>query len=1265
MERLPSKLQEVYDKHYQNDSQPTSEELQGVFLAVAKQFNSIFLVLDALDECTRDQRAELCGFFSRLIELSVTSSNTGIGTPTSQAGPSAGIIQTPSTSSGCVKLFVTSRKEQDIERVFRQRSYPKVEIEAEKVDCDIAVYVKAQIEQRIQDESLTLQDMTLKEKILTALTTKASGMYVFPFRISCQVKVLKFLIKDFTYRFLWAKFQLDEICAQISDYAIKKALERIPEDLNATYQRILDSISKKNRGQYELARRVLICIAYSRSPIPVGLLRYAVAVEEDIENLEALESSLPTETVIVDSCANLITIDENSRQVRFIHFSVQEYLTSAPSPPGIDAFRPGFELANREIARLFIMVLKVLYSEAPEDFRYVGIEKLLHHVHKLDDWQHHLIAGDLGAQPVDDTLLALLTSFFDHSPPIHSLPPYETPIYLSFSPSTLALIFNLPVVYKHYQPHPVYKKTLTVENLKAIYGCDAPTIIFDDRFAMHYVTIMLDSVPVAQRLCNYSYPIDYSGHSLADPGSNFQSADLTSGGNYWSEMPYSLKKPPLAFAKSEKMGIFLLDNGASTNPELLGRHLHDPLVEFASCHGKPKLIKLVSDRIVYQYSRRLNDALIAAISSGTEEIIQLLIGMGASVNAKVGYWGTVLQLAAENGGRGMKPLVSNGADVNAEGGVYGTALQCLAFNGKIEWMQLLLDKGADVNIQGGKYGTALQAAAFDVECIQLLLDKGADVNAMGGEYGTPLQAALFWDQPECIQLLLAHGADVNSEGGMYGTPLQAAAHLGRVEYIQLLLDKGANVNAEGGEHGTALIAAAITHRNSYDCIKLLLDSGADIHISSGEYGTALQAAVRRANVECMQLLLDKGADVNAKSGKFGTALQAAAHMGDIECVQLLIDNGADVDAKGGEFGTALQAATAPYPGNVPLEVIKLLLENGADINGVGGKYGTALQAAAAWPNLELMQLLLDEGADVNIEGGEYGTALQASAHAVEPMQLLLDKGANVNAPGGKYGTALHAAAYGGGSGCIELLLDRGANVNAKNGVYGTALQTAAVSFSDNSLEAMKLLLDRGADVDAVSGEYGTALQAATCWGKVQCVQLLVGKGGADVNAVGGKYGTALQAAAYMGKLSCAQVLLESGADVDTSGGSGEYGTTALQAASYACQLPVMKLLLAAGANVNARGGRYGTALQATLAPAPEGDEHLPAVRKNEFTVFDALELLLSHGADIAAYVEGSAYGDALTAAKEVWKDNAEALCRFMKLVEARVGGKGESIPVVG
>ena len=108
-------------------------------------------MLDGLDECTLDQRKELSEFF-----LNIQPNTTSTG-----------------ASQGIVKLFVTSRKEYDIERLFQQKSIQTIKVEASKVDSDIEVYVKAQVELRLQNLSTTL-----KNKIIRNLIEKASGMYV-------------------------------------------------------------------------------------------------------------------------------------------------------------------------------------------------------------------------------------------------------------------------------------------------------------------------------------------------------------------------------------------------------------------------------------------------------------------------------------------------------------------------------------------------------------------------------------------------------------------------------------------------------------------------------------------------------------------------------------------------------------------------------------------------------------------------------------------------------------------------------------------------------------------------------------------------------------------------------------------------------------------------------------------------------------------------------------------------------------------------------
>jgi hypothetical protein len=72
-----------------------------------------------------------------------------------------------------------------------------------------------------------------------------------------------------------------------------------------------------------------------------------------------------------------------------------------------------------------------------------------------------------------------------------------------------------------------------------------------------------------------------------------------------------------------------------------------------------------------------------------------------------------LFLATQNWSRVIvKMLIDHGADVNARIGWYGHVLQAASWRGDASLVQSLLDVGADVNAQGGHYGNALQAASL-------------------------------------------------------------------------------------------------------------------------------------------------------------------------------------------------------------------------------------------------------------------------------------------------------------------------------------------------------------------------------------------------------------------------------------------------------------------------------------------------------------------------------------------------------------------------
>jgi hypothetical protein len=76
-------------------------------------------------------------------------------------------------------------------------------------------------------------------------------------------------------RFLWVKFQLNELCTAESDDAIKKTLRDLPKDLSETYDRLLGRIVGLERQ--ELVKRMFRWIICARRPLFVDELCEGIA----------------------------------------------------------------------------------------------------------------------------------------------------------------------------------------------------------------------------------------------------------------------------------------------------------------------------------------------------------------------------------------------------------------------------------------------------------------------------------------------------------------------------------------------------------------------------------------------------------------------------------------------------------------------------------------------------------------------------------------------------------------------------------------------------------------------------------------------------------------------------------------------------------------------------------------------------------------------------------------------------------------------------
>ncbi len=138
---------------FKHDSlSPSTVSKQESFIKLVEDldFNEVYVIIDALDECPECERHHVIRFITEVVNCLC-----------------------------CVKIFVTSRRESDIVRAFEESSTRTIQIKTENVAADIESFVQSEVEKLrngYHGKKLYLTDDILKAKIIQTLTEKADGM---------------------------------------------------------------------------------------------------------------------------------------------------------------------------------------------------------------------------------------------------------------------------------------------------------------------------------------------------------------------------------------------------------------------------------------------------------------------------------------------------------------------------------------------------------------------------------------------------------------------------------------------------------------------------------------------------------------------------------------------------------------------------------------------------------------------------------------------------------------------------------------------------------------------------------------------------------------------------------------------------------------------------------------------------------------------------------------------------------------------------------
>ncbi|KAF3187227.1 hypothetical protein TWF225_004381 [Orbilia oligospora] len=140
------------------------------------------------------------------------------------------------------------------------------------------------------------------------------------------------IVKTVQRMFLLARLHFKLVENKTTPKKLKTALERLStgEDgeiaYNVAYTEAIERIDSQNPDFKNLARRVLIWVVRAERPPNQLELQHALAIEPEASLGTIDDDDLTDINDTISVGASLVTVDEDTRIVRLIHYTAHEYL---------------------------------------------------------------------------------------------------------------------------------------------------------------------------------------------------------------------------------------------------------------------------------------------------------------------------------------------------------------------------------------------------------------------------------------------------------------------------------------------------------------------------------------------------------------------------------------------------------------------------------------------------------------------------------------------------------------------------------------------------------------------------------------------------------------------------------------------------------------------------------------------------------------------------------------------------------------------------
>ncbi|KAI1676258.1 Ankyrin repeat domain protein [Pyrenophora tritici-repentis] len=609
---IPKGVNALFSSCEDGKRQPSLHALLQVTREAAQEFTHIYVVLDALDECT--QRSELMDMLKTVAEWQLDN----------------------------LHLLMTSRKERNIETFLE--SYVGEEdaicLQRDVVDQDIQRYVQ----QRLHiDRGLAKwnKDAAIRQEIENAMMRGAYGM------------------------FRWVVCQLNTLAKCLNRAMLRESLATLPQTLDQTYERILSAI---NDEYSKYAMRILQWLTFSARPLSVEEIAEVVAIDVARDPAFDRDEVLEDPLEVLSICSSLVTITKNEADGRsgpaqkiiaLAHYSVQEYLVS-------DRIKQGsakqysmqeaecHDVITRGSLKYLIQLQQPLLRETLKTFALAR--------YSAEFWSSHL--RKTGDEMERTSRLAM------------SLMAIKEPAYLNWlrlhDPDRP---WEMPNLEKGLDgiPMPLYYAALlgfsTVTRLLLDAGADVNAQGGEYGNALQAASSG-GHEQVVKMLLNQGADVNAQGwldgnalYAASDRGHEQvvkmlldAGADVNAQGGLYSNALQAASS-----GGHEQVVKMLLDAGADVNAQGV---LYSNALQAASYKGHEQVVKTLLNQGADVNAQGWLDgnALYAASDRGHEQVVKMLLDAGADVNAQGGLYSNALQAASSGGHEQVvKMLLDTGA----------------------------------------------------------------------------------------------------------------------------------------------------------------------------------------------------------------------------------------------------------------------------------------------------------------------------------------------------------------------------------------------------------------------------------------------------------------------------------------------------------------------------------------------------------------------------------------------------------------------------